>query len=78
MSTPPTDPSVPPRKELTNALVWVLASLLLAVGALAVAAGQDEKRTFYILVGALAVIATVVNGYAAWVAYHKGRTPPPA
>ena len=78
MSTPPTEPNVPQRNDLRNALVWVLASLFLAVGSFIVAAGQEEKKTFYILVGVLAVIAAVVNGYAAWVAYHKGRTPPPA
>jgi hypothetical protein len=37
-----------------------------------------EKKNFYLLAGAVAVIAAAANGYAAWNLYQKSKTPPSA
>jgi hypothetical protein len=74
MSTPPPQP--PPGNPLTGAIVWTLAAAAVAVFAFVKAADAGDKRTFYTLVGVVAVIAVLVNGFGAWHTYQKSKTPP--
>lgn len=78
MSTPPTDPPAPARKELTSALVWTLGAVVVAILAFAKAADAGEKRNFYLIAGAIAMIAVLWNGYSAWLAYKQSKSPPTA
>jgi hypothetical protein len=78
MSTPPIDPPVPPRKELTSAIVWTLGAVVVAILAFTQAADAGEKRNFYLIAGAIAVIAVLWNGYSAWLAYKMSKAPPAA
>jgi hypothetical protein len=77
-TTPPPGREPTPRSQLNNALFWLIASLLIATFAFYRGAEQEEKRTFYIIAGVVAVISVVINGYAAWLAYQKSKTPPAA
>ena len=43
MSMPPTEPPVPPRKELTSALVWTLGAVVVAILAFTKAADRRRK-----------------------------------
>jgi hypothetical protein len=78
MSMTPTDPPAPPRKELASALVWTLGALVVALLAFIQAADGGEKRNFYLIAGAIAVIALLWNGYSAWLAYKQSKAPPAA
>jgi bacteriorhodopsin len=78
MTTPPTDPQAP-RKQLTSALVWTVVAAAVAVVVFINAADpENEKRTFYAIAGVIAVIATIMNGYNAWLAYKQSKAPPAA
>jgi hypothetical protein len=77
-NTPPDDPRAAAGKQLTSAVIWaVLAAALAVVLFLQAAKPDNDKKAFYVLTGAIAVIAALVNGYAAWNLY-KSKTPPPA
>jgi branched-subunit amino acid transport protein len=77
MSTPPTAPPIPPRKQFLSALIWTVIAAVAAILIL-IRAGEpgNEKRNFYYIAGAVAVIATIMNGYSAWQAYQKMKSPP--
>jgi membrane protein DedA with SNARE-associated domain len=77
MSAPPTPPDAS-RNELTSALVWAFGAAVVAVFAFFRAGQLEEKRTFYLIAGAVAAVIAVVNGYSAWVTYKKAKTPPAA
>jgi len=79
MSTPPAPPPLSPQKRFQSALIWTVIAAVAAVLVFLRAAQPDnEKRDFYLLAGAVAVIATIVNGYYAWVAYQQSKSPPGA
>jgi hypothetical protein len=73
MSTPPPAPA---GSALTGAIVWTLGALVLAVFAFVRGSEPGEKQTFYLIVGAIASIAVLMNGYGAWQALQRSKSPP--
>jgi hypothetical protein len=78
MSATPSRPEPTPRSQLNNALLWLVGSVVIAALAFYRGLEGDEKKTFYLIAGVIAVIAAIVNGYAAMIAYKKTQSPPPA
>ena len=79
MTTPPTDSGAEARKQLTSGLLWTVVAAAVAVVVFIKAAEPDnEKRTFYIIAGVIAVLAVIMNGYSAWLAYKRSKSPPSA
>jgi hypothetical protein len=81
MSTPPPanpkDPKEAAKKEMTNAVTWTVIAAAVAVG-LFVYSGKVEpdKKNFYVIAAAVGAIVAAVNGYGAWTAYNKSKSPP--
>ncbi|MCI0704808.1 MAG: hypothetical protein L0241_27435 [Planctomycetia bacterium] len=73
---PPTDPKEVAKKEMTNALIWAVLAAALSVFAFVYANKPDVNRNFYLIIGAIAAIIALVNGYSAWQSYEKTKTPP--
>ena len=77
-ATPPTDPKGAD-KDYSNALIWAVLAGAFAVGMFVYAGKvEPEKRNLYFLMGAIGAIVAAVNGYGAWTAYNKSKTPPKA
>jgi hypothetical protein len=75
MSTsPPTDPGPAPERDVTGAFVWTLCAGLVAAYAFMKAPDAGRNQTFYLIAGAVAVIAALWNAYGAWIAF-KGKPP---
>jgi membrane protein DedA with SNARE-associated domain len=76
---PPSDPKAEFRKQFISALVWTIIAAVVAVFLFVQVPRQDDdKKTFYIIAGVIAVVAALVNGYAAWNAHQKSKLPPAA
>jgi small-conductance mechanosensitive channel len=76
MSTQPPAPETSPRSQLTSALVWTIGAVAIAAFAFIRGADGGEKRNFWFILGAMAVIAALYNGYGAWVAFKQTKTTP--
>jgi hypothetical protein len=67
MSTTPPNGAKDSKKELNNALVWAFLAAAFAVGMFLYSGKVDpEKKTFYLIGGAIGAIVAVFNGYTAW------------
>jgi hypothetical protein len=79
MSTAPPDPENFARKQFMSAMLWVVLSAAIAVVVfLRAAEPNQDKKNFYLLAGVVAAIAAIMNGYSAWQAYKKWKSPPTA
>jgi hypothetical protein len=76
MSAP--GPETPRGNPWTSALIWTVVALAVAIFAFFRAGQLEEKRTFYLIAGAAAAALALMNGYGAWQAYQRSRTPPKA
>lgn len=79
-TTPPNDPKDAANKaksELTNAVVWTVIAVAVAVF-MFVNSGkvEPEKKNFYLVGSAVGAILAAVNGYSAWTLYNKSKQPP--
>ncbi len=77
-TTPPSDPNPKDtaKKELTNAVIWTVIAAAVAAFLFFQSAKVDpEKKTFYLIGGAVGAIIAVINGYSAWTTYQKTKPP---
>jgi hypothetical protein len=72
MTAPPPDP----KKPLTGAILWLVVTAIVTAFMFFRAAENEEKRTFYLVMGVVGVIATTVNAHSAWQAYRQQKSPP--
>lgn len=78
MAPTPVEP-LSPRKKFQSAVIWTSIAAVVAVVVFIKAADPaTEKKNFYWLAGAVAVIATIVNGLNAWTAWKNCQLPPTA
>jgi hypothetical protein len=72
---PPADPKEALRKQLTSAVIWTVLAAALAVFMFVYSNSVGpERKNFYLLGGAVAGIAALINGYNAWQTYEKTKT----
>lgn len=72
MTAPPADT----RKALTGAILWLLFTAIVTAFVFIRADEKEENRTFYLLAGVVAAIATVMNAINAWKAYRQHKASP--
>jgi hypothetical protein len=77
-TTPPSDPNKDAaKKEQSNATLWAVLSAVFAVGLFFYSGKVDpEKKSIYLIGGAIAAIIAAVNGYSAYTLSQKAKQPP--